>query len=42
MLISTDNMSISEILALENKGYKIEMDADSGYANVTKEAKHDE
>jgi biotin operon repressor len=41
MLVSTENLCISEIITLEQRGYKIEMDADSGYATVTKETKNE-
>lgn len=41
MLISTDNISVGEVLALEQKGYRVVLNADSNYAEIIKEEKNE-
>lgn len=40
MLISTENISVGEVLKLESQGYRVVMDGDSNYAEIIKEDKN--
>lgn len=41
MLISTENISVGEVLALEQKGYRVVLNGDSDYADIIKEDKNE-
>lgn len=40
MIVSTANLSLGEVLKLEELGYKVEMQEEAEWANITKEEKH--